>query len=105
MISAGTLDKRVALEHRAATADAIGQPSNTWTTLATVWANIRYPSGLSAIRANADTAMVKVSIRIRYREDITEAMHIRHKTALFKIHAVLPNREKGHVDLVCELVK
>lgn len=105
MVSASILDKRISFEQRTSAQDELGQPTETWTTTGYAWASILYPSGLSAIRANADVATIKVSIRIRYREDITEAMRIRHKTELFKINAVLPTRAKGHIDLVCELVK
>lgn len=107
MISAGVLDKRVVIEQHSTSRDGIGQPVATWSAIANgnAWASILYPSGLSAIRASAEVVKVKVSIRLRYREDLTEALRIRHGLEIFNIQAILPNKEKGHVDLVCEEVK
>ena len=105
MISAGMLDKRIAIEARSALKDAIGQPVITWAIVSYAWANILYPSGLSAIRAGAEVAEIKVSIRMRYREDITEAHRIRHGAALYEVEALLPNKAKGYIDLLCKEVK
>lgn len=105
MISAGSLNRRVAIEVRSPAKDGIGQPVLTWSIVSYAWANVLYPSGLSAIRAGAEVAEVKVSIRMRYREDITEAHRIRHGSDLFDVQAVLPNKAKGYVDLLCKEVK
>lgn len=105
MISAGSLNHRVAIEARSSAKDAIGQPVLTWSIVSNAWANILVPTGLSAIRASAEVAEVKVSIRMRYREDITEAHRIRHGADLYDVQAVLPNKAKGYVDLLCKEVK
>jgi SPP1 family predicted phage head-tail adaptor len=85
--------------------DEIGQPVTTWTTLATVWANIRYLNGVETIKADAQTSVDKVSIRIRRRAGITAAMRVVYGTTTFQIKAVLPDEQtRDHIDLACEVV-
>lgn len=103
-MQAADFDQRVTLRTRAAGQDAIGQPVLTWTDVATVWANVRYNSGAESIKAGADTSVVKASIRIRSGASVTPAMRAVHGTVVFEIKAVLPNRRKGYVDLVCEVI-
>lgn len=104
MISAGCLDQRIIIEQRAAGQDAIGQPVETWSLVAAVWADIRHPSGLSAIKADADTSLVKASIRIRYRTGLDAGMRAVQGGGVYDIKAVLPDSKKQYIDLVCQKV-
>lgn len=105
-MAAGQLNSRVSIQTRAAGQDALGQPSETWTTLATVWANIRHPSGSEAIRADAQASIVRASIRVRLRTDVTARMRVVHGAAIYDIKAVLPDVVRGEfMDLVCEVVQ
>ncbi|WP_370663340.1 phage head closure protein [Massilia mucilaginosa] len=87
--------------------DALGQLlPNGWTTFDTAWADILVVGGLESIKAGAVTAQKKVSIRMRYRTDLTEAMRVLHGTTVYKVLAVLPDeRNHQHVDLACETTK
>lgn len=105
MISAGTFDKRINIMRPGTGTDAIGQPNGTPELVAAVWANIRYPSGLAAIKAGADVSIVKASIRIRYRAGLDAGMWVEQGGQRFDIKAVLPNQGEGVVDLVCEVVQ
>lgn len=105
MIQAGKLTERVNIEHRTTAQDAIGQPVETWSLVAAVWATIKHPSGLSAIKSDADTSIVKASIRVRYMAGIDAGMRVMHGSDIYDIKAVLPNRVERYVDLVCEVVK
>lgn len=96
------LNRRVTLQQRSTSQDALGQPVETWSDVATVWADIRHPSGLSAIKADADVSLVKASIRIRYRAGLDAGMRAVHGTVVYDIQAVLPDEaERLYVDLVC----
>lgn len=102
-LDAGTLNRRVTIERRVAGQDAIGQPSTTWETVAQTWANIRHPSGLSAIKGDADTSIVKTSIRIRYRTGLDAGMRVMYGSDAYHIEAVLPDISgREFMDLVCE---
>jgi SPP1 family predicted phage head-tail adaptor len=97
--------KRLVQIQRATTAqDGIGQPIPTWSKLADTWADIRYLSGLESIKAGADAAIARVSMRCGYRTDITSAMRVVDATTVYTITAVLPDvTGRRHVDLVCEV--
>jgi SPP1 family predicted phage head-tail adaptor len=104
MLAAGTLKTRATIQQRGTAADALGQPVELWTTVAVVWANVRYPSGLAAVKADADLSVVKASIRLRYQAGIDAGMRVSAEGQLFNIIAVLHNRPDGYIDLVCERV-
>ena len=52
-IAAGSLNSRVTIETPTMTQDAAGQAIPSWSTLATVWANIRHLNGAESIKADA----------------------------------------------------
>lgn len=66
-MDAGKLDRRVTIETPATTRGETGGHEETWSTFATLWANVRDP---------ADSRVSKV-VTIRYRADITAAMRVR----------------------------
>jgi len=102
----GKLKNRIRIQQRGAGQDELGQPVDTWADLATVWADIAHPSGLQSIRADAESSVVKASIRIRRRADVTAGMRVVYGTTVYDIQAVLPNeRSRDYVDLVCEAAK
>jgi SPP1 family predicted phage head-tail adaptor len=101
----GALNRKVTIQHLVDGQDEIGQPVTTWATLATVYADIRHLSGLESIKADAQTATVKASIRIRRRSDVTAAMRVAHGATTYEINAVLPDEQRrDHLDLSCEVV-
>lgn len=104
-LNAGSLNTTVVIQQRASGQDAAGQPSATWDTVATVWANVRHPTGNEAMRADKDISINSVRVRIRYRTDVTPAMRLTHGSATYQIKAVLPDTQRlEFTDLMCELV-
>lgn len=103
----GQLNRRITLQAPSAGQDALGQPLGTWSDVATVWADIRHPSGLQALKADAASSTVRASIRIRWRTGVTAAMRLVDVAsgAVYAIRAVLPDvQTRAHLDLVCEVV-
>lgn len=105
MISAGKLNQRINIEQHTTTQDAVGQPVESWTLVAAVWASVRFPSGLSAIKGDADVSTVKASFRIRYMAVVDSGMRIAYDGLNYDIRAVLPNKAEGYTDLVCEVTR
>ena len=102
MLRAGTLTQRITIQRRAP-GGALGQPSNTWEDVATVAANMRYGSGSEAIRSGQVASLAKVSIRIRWRTDVTAAMRVLCNGLDYNIVNVIPDMQRRvYVDLVCE---
>lgn len=101
----GQLRDQVAIQQQSTTQDAIGQPVLTWTTLDTVWANVRYLNGVETIKADAATSVARASIRIRRRTDVTANMRVVLGSTTFQIVAVLPDEQhKDHLDLAVEVI-
>lgn len=102
-MSAGQLRHRVDLQSPVATQDANGQPSTDWTTVAYLWADIRYQTGLEAIKSGADVSVSRVSIRLRYGV-FNAGQRVLYGTKVFNIMAVQPDVRKQYVDLICEAI-
>ena len=98
------LNNRLTIEQKDTGTDAIGQPVETWVTVAEVWGNVKYQNGLSAIKSNADVSIVKASIRIRHRTGLDAGMRVLFDDAVFDVKAVLPEETNRYIDLVCEAV-
>ena len=102
MTSAGQLRDRIKIQKRGGT-DEWGNPNpDGWTDHVSVWANVRHQSGSESIRSGADTSIVRASIRIRWRSDVTAAMRVIHMGAVYEIEAVLPSQKRDFVDLTCK---
>lgn len=102
---AGQLNRRVTIQQLVAGQDEIGQLVQTWSTLATVWADVRYLNGLETIKADATTSIAKASIRIRRRTDVTAGMRVTLGATVFNINAVLPDEEsRERLDMACEVI-
>lgn len=99
----GSLRHRVNIEQRTGV-DELGQPLDVWTLVAAVWADIKHLSGLSAIKAGADTSIVQASIRIRHREGLNAGMRVVHGADIYDIRAPLPDGKRQYIDLVCQRV-
>lgn len=100
------LNNRVTIRQRSGAADAAGQPSRTFVDLATVWADVRHPSGLEALRGEAPVSIVRASMRVRLRADVTPAMQAVCAGTVYDIKAVLPDRQdRRFMHLVCEAAK
>lgn len=102
---AGRLSARVNIEQRAAGVDAIGQPVETWSLVAAVWADIRMLSGKEMLRAGMDTSAVRASVRIRYCAGINAGMRLGTGSTYYNIRAVMPDPKRQYIDLVCESVQ
>lgn len=104
-MQAGKLNRRVTVKELSDTQDAAGQPVQTWADVATVWAHIRHLSGVESIKADADTSVVKASIRIRRMTGIDAGMRVYHGSTVYEIKAVLPDEEsRERLDMACEVV-
>lgn len=102
---AGLLNRTVALLTREDRRDVANELVGGWVEFALARASIRHTSGLSAIKAGAELAIVKASVRLRLRHDVTAGMRIRHGSDFYVIEAVLPDEmRREHVDLVCRLL-
>ena len=101
----GKLNKRIVIQIQSATYDAAGQQVESWSTFATVWANIKHNSGLETIKSDALASSVKSSMRIRYLAGVNAGMRVVYSGIQYEITAVLPHvNEKRYIDLICRII-
>lgn len=98
-MKAGNLRHRVTIQRSTDALDATTQEiTQTWTTLATVWAEVLDMSGSERFRAAQVQPGATVTVRIRYRDDVTSKMRIRHGSRYLNIESVIDmegrNRER-----------
>jgi len=62
----GKLDKRITLQSRSATLDDYGQELNSWSDIATVWANVKPLGGREKLRAMAVESLLTHTVTVRY---------------------------------------
>ena len=67
----GRLDRRLTLQRRTLTENDYGEPVETWTTLATVWAEKIPVRGAERYAAIQTVAEVDTRFKIRYRTDVS----------------------------------
>ena len=65
---------------------------------------MRYPSGLSAIKADAAVSAVKASVRIRHRANLPDGLRVLLAGDAYRVVAILPGPGRVWMDLVCERV-
>lgn len=96
----------VSIQTRQAGQDAIGQPLAGWVTLARVWADVRHGNGLEVVKAGAPVSVVKASIRIRRRDDVTGGMRVLVGSTPYEVEAVIQDEARRvFTDLVCKVVR
>ena len=76
MPAAGALDQRIVIQQRTATVDALGQASESWGDVATVWASAMPLRGREFFAAGAMQSEASVRFRIRYKAGVTGAMRV-----------------------------
>lgn len=101
---AGDLRDRITLLVQTTAQDAAGQPLETWVEHARTWANVRFPSGLAHIKADAAVSGVKASVRIRYRANLPDGLRAQIRGEAYRVTAILPDQRRQWLDLVCERV-
>lgn len=101
---AGTLSNLIQLQRKTSGKDSIGQPVETWSTYASVWADVRMLTGRETISSGTDVGTASASVRIRYRSDVTNGDRLIAQGFIFNIGAPLPGvAGLEYTDLPCTM--
>ena len=102
---AGDFNRRITIQSKQRGQDALGQPVVAWADVAAnVPAFIVAMSGREYTNSGAEISKAQVSMRIRWRTDITAAMRVLYDGGVFNIEAVLPDYSgRKYVDLACSV--
>lgn len=93
---AGKLDRRITLQQASeASRDAMNAPVYTWSTFATVWAQLIFNRGDERFAAHEVAGASVVTFKIRYRSGVTDKLRISYDGKIYDIRDV---RELGRQD-------
>jgi SPP1 family predicted phage head-tail adaptor len=102
MLAAGKLRHRVTLQSKGTpTRDAMGGEVVTWTTVDTVWAEVRPLSGRALIAAKQAKSEVTASITLRHRDDISPDWRVVHGSDTYDVHAIIQDGAGISLNLQC----
>lgn len=104
-MKAGDLNRQIVIQSRDSGTDDAGQPVQTWTTLATVWAHVMGQTGMGSIKSAVGGVEVNAySFRVRYRTDIDAADRVVFGGQNYDVKSVRHDHaRKEWTDLVCEV--
>ncbi len=94
-MKAGALRHKVIIEKPTEVTNSIGEIITTWSTFATVWAEILPLSGKEYWSSKQVNSEVTGKIRIRYKSGITPKMRVKYGTRIFNIEAIMNYLEKN----------
>jgi SPP1 family predicted phage head-tail adaptor len=99
---AGQLDRRITIQNFSETTDSFGQEVKSFSTLASVWANVVERVGREGEDGEMIAATKKVEFIIRYRTDVDEEMRISYNNNTYKIQAIQSaDARKAFLKIVC----
>ena len=100
MLAIGKMDQSVTLQSRSVVADAMGQDTITWTTVATVWAEVVPVRGAEFFAAAQTQASQTLKFRIWFREDVDATWRLIWQSRNHDIIAVMPfGRSRERLEL------
>ena len=85
---AGLLDRQITIEEATTAQDSYGQPLETWTTFAVVWAAKVDIKARERFTANQPLAEETTRFRIRYLDNLTPQMRVRHDGKVYDIQGI-----------------
>ena len=99
---AGQLDRRITIQTFSETTDNFGQEVKSFSTLASVWANVVEKVGREGEDGEMIAATKKVEFIIRYRTDVDEERRIVYNNNTYKIQAIQSaDARKAFLKIVC----
>lgn len=99
---AGQMDRRITIQNFSETTDNFGQEVKSFSTLASVWANVVEKVGREGEDGDMISATKKVEFIIRYRTDVDEEMRISYNSNIYKIQAIQSaDARKAFLKIVC----
>lgn len=102
-MTAGALNRRIAVQSKADTQDDYGQPQEIWEDLLQCWASIRTVTSKEVYAASGFTSQLTHKITIRFPPiEIHSGMRVLFRERVFQIQAVSDqDQSRTELDLFC----
>lgn len=101
----GRLDKQVTLQTFTIAQDTLGQPVETWSTLATVWANKKDVSATERVLAQRDVSTLASVWTIRHLSGLTAKNRLQHNGTNYDIMGIRELGRQEYLELLTEAQK
>ncbi len=96
-MTAGTLRHRVTIERRSSGVDSVGQPVDTWTKSADVWASISPVTGNEFYIASGKRAEITHEIMLRHGVTLAPRDRILFDSRVFDVVSILNSEERNRM--------
>lgn len=98
----GKLNRRIVLQSRVQAVDATGARVETWSTLATVWAELLAQSQRESLLADADRNQDTSTFRIRWRSGLTsEGLRVSYGGRIYDVTSIVEEGIKSGMLVEC----
>lgn len=104
-MSAGRLDRTIALQQPTEVINAIGETVQTWSTVANLAASYKPLNSTERFSSDAIRADRAAKFYIRYRDGITGKMRVVFGTEIYRIIAINEIERRVGIELICEAVQ
>ena len=102
MINAGNLADRIVIEQAAETRNSVGEVTLSWSTFATVWADVSALSGREAERYGQIVGFTGHRVTIRQLPGVKVAMRVIYEgTRTLEIGAINEYERGWYLELIC----
>jgi len=97
---AGARDRRITIESKTGTQSTTGSVTETWATLATVWAARRIPVASERFRAGQHEGRTVTVWNIRWRDDLDETMRVSYGGDYYEIDGLVELGRRSEIDIL-----
>ena len=102
MINAGNLADRIVIEQAAETRNSVGEVTLSWSTFATVWADVQALSGREAERYGQIVGFTGHKVTIRTLPGVKVSMRVIYEgTRTLEIGAINEYERGWYLELIC----
>ena len=104
MNKAGRMRRKITIESDTPTQNTYGEPIESWSTYATVWASVEPLNGREYFNSQQTAAEISTRFRIRYKSGITPDMRVVLDSNNYDIRSIINvNEHNKELILMCDL--
>ena len=100
-LPAGDLWTRITIQQPTTAPNEVGEPVLTWSTFATVWADVDSLTARETERYAETVGFMTHRVRIRYLDGLTSAMRIVYRNRTLEIGQILERDRLWHQEIIC----
>ena len=87
-MQAGRLDRKIIIQTTTQGQTDAGEVTDSWSTHATIWANVRQVAGREPFRGEREIAQADAIFKIRYLSTVTPKMRISYNGLIYNIISI-----------------